>query len=179
MAERVHIRIEDRFPCRKETFARLTFDDDFNRELHEFLGFRSRTVVRRDPPPDDGSGIVTLRVEYESGVKIPWIVRRLAGREYVAYWEEQRFDPHELVLSTEMEPMILKGRIESTGTMRFDDDPDDDGFMRRTYDIGVSVAVPFAGKPIAARIVQDVEASYVQAAVFINDYIQRNGLTGT
>jgi len=175
MAERVHIQINDRFHCRKETFVRLTFEEPFNRELHEFLGFRHRTVVRRSD--DEASGEIRQRIEYETGIKVPWVVRPLAGREWVAYWEEQVFDPEALVLSTELEPMILKGRIQSTGVMRFEDDAEP-GWMRRTYDIDVAVAVPFAGRPIAKRIVADVRDSYDRTATFVGDYLDKHDLKG-
>ena len=174
MAESVHIRIDDRFPCTKETFARLTFDEGFNRALHKYLGFRRRTVVNRT---DDPSGDIRQRIEYETGIKVPWIVRRIAGRQWVAYWEEQMFDASELELTTELEPMILKGRIESNGTMRFIDDTKR-GWMRRTYDIDVAVRVPFAGKPIAKRIAADVKESYEKAAAFVEFYLIEHDLQG-
>ena len=173
MAEVVHIRIEDRFNCAAETFVRLTFDESFNTELHEYLGFRRRSVIRRD----EADGEIRQRIEYETGIKVPWVVRPLAGREWVAYWEEQVFDPTEVTLSTELEPMILKGRIQSKGIMRFVED-DAPGWMRRTYDIDVSVAVPFAGKPIAKRIVADVRESYDRTAVFVGRYLDRHELRG-
>lgn len=173
MSEQVTITVEDRFHCSKETFVRLTFDEGFNTALHEHLGFRTRTVIRRDE--DDGQ--IRQRIEYITGVRIPWVIRKLAGREWAAYWEEQVFDRQALTLATELEPMMLKGRIESNGLMRFLDD-EEAGWMRRTYEINVSVGVPMAGNAIAKRIVSDVKASYQLTAQWVDQYLKDHDLEG-
>ena len=171
--ERVHIHIADRFHCLKQTFVRLTFDEGFNKELHDHLGFRARRVIQRD----DADHEIRQRVEYETSVKIPWVIRKLAGRSWVAYWENQAFDRGSLELATEIEPMILKGRIQSTGLMRFLDD-DEPGWMQRTYDIDVAVGMPIASKLIAKQVVADVHKSYGETRVFVARYLRDNNLEG-
>jgi hypothetical protein len=73
-----------------------------------------------------------------------------------------------------VEPSSLKGKLSISGTITCE--PAGDSKCRRVYETTIEAKVFGVGGMIEKRILQDVEKSYAEAAVFTNKFIAEKGL---
>jgi hypothetical protein len=165
-------RIEHVFNCSPETYwTKIFFDEEYNRRTFlEALGFESWKQVSLDETEAETKRVVDAVPKM---AVLPAPLKKFA-ESGLGYREVATFDKKGRRLKIEVEPSSLKGKLSISGTITCE--PAGDSKCRRVYETTIEAKVFGVGGMIEKRILQDVEKSYAEAAVFTNKFIAEKGL---
>ncbi|MCA9524065.1 MAG: DUF2505 family protein [Myxococcales bacterium] len=165
------LNVSDRFNVSRATFVfEMFFNDQFNRELHEMLDFKSREILKREEDDEQ----IRLRIEYMPRRELPTLAKKILKGGELGYVEDLIYHKSGWYCDTFIKPMTLADRIDCVGVMRFlEDGP---SHCLRTYEMNVTVNLPLAGGLIAKQMAKDIEESYKKTARFVGEYIRRHKL---
>lgn len=165
-------RIEHVFNCSVEDYIpKIFLDEPFNRKLFvDELGFESWSQASYD---ETDTHVVRVVDAVPTMKDLPGPLKKLAEGG-VGYRETTRFDKKTGVVTINVEPQQLKGKLTITGEMRCE--PAGEGKCKRIYETSVEAKVFGIGGLIEKRIVSDIQENYDKAAVYTNRYIAENGI---
>jgi hypothetical protein len=165
------VRIEHVLNCNQDTFWKVFFDPEFNKELFlKVLAFESWKVVTFDESADRIERVVDVVPKVGD---LPGPLKKLVEGG-VGYRERAVFTKATHKSLTTVEPTVMQGKLQISGTMFTE--PAGDSKVRRIYDSSITAKVFGLGGMIEGRIQQDVKASYDKAAEFTNRWIAEKGL---
>jgi hypothetical protein len=164
-------RIEHVLSCTDDTFWKVFFDPEYNKELFlKVLEFDAWKLVSLDEKPDRIERVVDVVPKLGD---LPGPLKKLAEGG-AGYRERDVFDRAQKRMRTDIEPSTLQGKLTINGNMFTQ--PAGEGKCRRIYDINVTAKIFGVGGMIESRILGDVKASYEKAAVFTNRWVKEKGL---
>jgi hypothetical protein len=168
----VKARIEHTFNCNADTYwDKVFFDEDYNRRLFlDALGFEGWNQVKLE---DSGGKIQRVVDAKPARLDLPGPLKKVAEKG-LGYRETSTFDKERRVLSIQIEPESLKGKLSVRGEVRCE--PAGEGKCRRVYDATIEAKVFGVGGMIEKRMLADIEEGYGKAAVFTNQYLAEKGL---
>jgi hypothetical protein len=164
-------RIEHVLNCTDDTFWKVFFDPEYNKELFlKVLEFDAWKLVSLDEKADRIERVVDVVPKLGD---LPGPLKKLAEGG-AGYRERDFFDRAQKRMRTEIEPSTLHGKLTISGNMFTQ--PAGEGKCRRVYDITVTAKIFGVGGMIESRILSDVKASYEKAAAFTNRWVKEKGL---
>jgi len=165
------VRIEHTLNCTDDTFWKVFFDPDFNRELFlNVLAFESWKLVSLE----DKDGRIERVVDVVPKIgDLPGPLKKLVEGG-AGYRERGSFEKSQKRMKLTIEPTVLQGKLTVAGTMYTQ--PAGEKQCRRIYESNIVAKVFGVGGLIESRIAQDVKASYDKAAQFTNRWVAEKGL---
>jgi hypothetical protein len=164
-------RIEHLIHCNDETFWKVFFDPEFNRQLfYDALRFESWKQVSLDDTEARIERVVDVVPKIGD---LPGPLKKLVEGG-VGYREKGSFDKATKRLKLAIEPTTLQGKLHISGLLYTE--PAGEGKCRRIYESSVVAKIFGVGGMIESRIIADVKASYDKAAEFTNRWVKEKGL---
>jgi hypothetical protein len=167
----IRARIEHTFNCSAETYwEKVFFSEEYNRRMFlEALEFEGWNQVKFQ---DTGNRIDRIVDAKPKMMDLPGPLKRVAEKG-LGYREISSFDKQSRVLTTEVEPESLKGKLFIKGEIRCE--PSGENKCRRIYDANIEAKVFGVGGMIERRLLADIEQSYDKAAKFTNQFLAEKG----
>ncbi|HEX7669843.1 MAG TPA: DUF2505 domain-containing protein [Polyangiaceae bacterium] len=164
-------RIEHLINCTEDTFWKVFFDPEFNRQLfYDVLGFDSWKVVRSDETDTRIDRVVDVVPKVGD---LPGPLKKLVEGG-IGYRETGVFDKAQKRLRITVEPSTLQGKLQISGVQYTQ--PAGEGTCRRVYESTAVAKIFGVGGMIENRILAEVKTSYDKAAEFTNRWIKEKGL---
>lgn len=158
--------IRHTFDTDAETFWKVFFDPEYNRELFEkHLKFKLYQVLEFDRRAD---GVIVRRVECAPPVEVPAIARKVFG-DATSYVEQGRFDPKTARFTVDVVPKVAADRVQTRMEMRLESRGDKR--IERIADIDSTVKVFGVGKVVEAFIETETRRTYDASADFTRTWI--------
>jgi hypothetical protein len=164
-------RIEHLFNCTDDTFWKVFFDPEYNRQLfYDVLGFDSWKIVSFDETDARIERVVDVVPKIGD---LPGPLKKLVEGG-VGYREKGVFDKAAKRFKLNVEPTTLQGKLQISGVQYTE--AAGEGKCRRIYDSTVVAKIFGVGGMIESRILADIKASYDKAAEFTNRWVKEKGL---
>lgn len=164
-------RIEHTIHSSQETFWKIFFAEDYNRELFlKELEFDAWKIVSFEDTPDRIERVVDVVPKIPD---LPGPLKKLVEGG-AGYRERNVFDKKTNKMSVLVEPSVLSGKLTIAGTIRTE--PLGDRQCKRIVELTVTAKVFGIGGLVENRILSETKASYDKAAAFTNRWIKEKGL---
>jgi hypothetical protein len=164
-------RIEHTLNCTDDTFWKVFFDPEYNKELFlRVLGFDSWKLVTLEDKGDRIERVVDVVPKLGD---LPGPLKKLVEGG-AGYRERDTFDKAAKRMKLVVEPSVLSGKLTISGNMYTA--PAGEGKCRRIYESTVVAKVFGVGGMIETRILADIRSSYDKAAEFTNRWVNEKGL---
>jgi hypothetical protein len=164
-------RIEHIIHCSEDSFWKVFFDPEFNRQLfYDALHFESWKQVSLEDTPARIDRVVDVVPKVGD---LPLPLKKLVEGG-IGYREKASFDKGTKRMKLIVEPTTLQGKLQISGVLYTQ--VIDDRTCRRVYESSVVAKIFGLGGMIEGRIQADVKASYDQAARFTNQWVKEKGL---
>lgn len=153
-------------------FDRIYFNEEFNRRLHEELGFRERVVLEQ---VDQGDTIFR-RVRQVPLHDIPDPFKKALRGASLAYEEETLYHKAQQRADIVVISSIKPDKVKVSGTFWIETDGPDR--CKRLFDVDVKVNIFAVGPMVEKLILKDIVKGHDKSADVTNRYI-REHLQGT
>jgi hypothetical protein len=159
------VTAEHEVACSSDKFWELFFGKEFNDELYlKVLQCSSFEILEQSD--------TARRLLVSPKVNMPKAVMKLMGDSF-SYEERGTFDPDKGIWSYEVLPNALKGKLTNNGTVRCVSLGE--GRCKRVDEMKVEAKVFGLGSIIEGSTEKEVLGAWDHAAVFMNDWIKKNG----
>ena len=164
-------RIEHLFNCTDDTFWKVFFDPEYNRQLfYDVLGFDSWKLVSLDETDTRIERVVDVVPKIGD---LPGPLKKLVEGG-IGYREKGSFDKAQKRFRLTIEPSTLQGKLQISGLQYTQ--PAGEGKCRRVYESTVVAKLFPVGGMIESKILADIKTSYDKAAEFTNRWVKEKGL---
>lgn len=159
------IQAQHVFDCDTETYWTLFWDPRYDAIL------QSKAAYEREIFDDRTEGSVrTWRARVTPDRELPGMVKKLLGTDKLIYEQHNRLDMAQGVLEWRVVPAVMGDKIDCKGVIRLT--PEGSGRCRRVVDGQIEVKVFGVGGRIEKAIVDNVMASYNNAAEAVHEYLK-------
>ena len=141
----------------------MYWDDAFDAALSA-----EATVTREVLSTRDEGNVQVRRLRFTPHKELPGPIAKLIGSKKLVYEQENRWDRDKGVMSWEVIPTVLPGKLSASGTFAIL--PDDYG-CEQVVEGEITVNVRFIGGQIEKAIVDDVVKSYENTAAFCREWL--------
>ncbi len=164
-------RIEHVLDCNEDTFWKVFFDLEFNRELFlRELGFEGWNQVSFDETAGRIERVVDVVPKLGD---LPGPLKKLVEGG-AGYKERDVFDKAKKHMTIAVQPSVLEGKLSISGVQYTQ--AAGDGKCRRIHEATVVAKIFGVGSMIENRIIADIRKSYDVAATFTNRWVREKGL---
>ncbi len=169
------VRISHRFDCSEKTFwARIFFDDDFNRAMYlQHLQFQQWKVIERHESDTAITRVVSVTPKIG---ELPGAIKSIIG-DGLVYSEQGTFDKQTRRYRIKVVPSVLADKLSVRGETWVEEISPTQ--CNRIFVAQVAVQIFGVGGIIEKRIIADLQLSYNAGAVFTAEYLKQHGLSGT
>lgn len=159
----MRFRLAHRFDCTPTELWSITDDEAFEQRLGKASDSKREKV---EDDVTDGVRVVRRRITLQR--ELPGPMRRVVGSNSISYDQITRRAEGANTLEWEIEPMVLQGRFVGRGTTRVVETATG---CERIIEGELTIKVPIVGAKMEKRLVDDVSASYEQAAGIIREML--------
>lgn len=162
------VNIQHDFDCDQDSFWRLFFDPEFNRE--QYVG-RLRFSRRDQLEFVESETTVTQRVLFTPPLDgLPSALKAVIG-DSISYEEFGELDRATRVYTLQVKPGKMADKIDIRGTIRTSALPD--GRTRRVLQVTVKANIFMVGGMLEEKILTDLKKSYAENAAFAAEWLKR------
>lgn len=161
------LMVRHNFPCSKDTFWQMFWDEEYDRMLREVTEATRETLWDRE----EGGGR-RWRMRFVPQQELPAMIARAVGTKKLIYEQESFLDANK-VLHWEVFPAVVPDKVQARGTMKL---VGADGKLERVVEGDISVRIPLVGGGIERMIHGSVLDGYERAYQVSLDWLDRRGL---
>ena len=160
--------IRHRFDCSPDRFWEMYWDDELDAMLNE-----GSSVDREVVEEHEEGEVLVRRLRFTPHQELPSAAASLLGATKLVYEQENRYDRGSKVLHWRVEPTILPGKLDASGTVEVVAVGDGQCEQRVMGEIKVNVMM--IGGRIEKAVVAEVEKSWTRTAEVCRAWLAKHG----
>jgi hypothetical protein len=158
--------IAHEFDCDADTFWKIFFDEEFQKDMFAVIGIKERTVHKFEE--DDRE--IRREVKVVPKRDLPAAMKTLIKGDF-GYVEHDVYHKGQNLMDVRIVPTLMSDRFDMKATFRVI--PLGGQRVRREFTGTIKVSVPLLGGKIEKSVVEDMQKSYDDAATVMRRWVAK------